>query len=202
MLSSLQNNIAKESISPDESGTEFSNLLTTFLTTKPNLVRDIKIFYKHKPSALNNLRDAKALKNELEKKARQKTSTAEDKSLATQALRHYDFLLKENNMKNEAVEIKEQERQYKRNFHKFAKDVVNGSYGKESSEPTYSESTAFNYYKDKYSKEVQNDLNKLDWFPKVQPPCIPYNFEPYTTEDVREALKSKNQKSSPGDDQI
>ena len=105
-------------------------------------------------------------------------------------------------MKNKAIKIREQERQYKRNFHKFAKDVVNGSYGKESLEPTYSESTAFNYYKDKYSKEVQIDLNKLDWFPKVQPPSIPYNLEPYTAEDVREALKSKNQKSSPGDDQI
>ena len=30
ILSSLQNNIATESISPDEAGTEFSNLLTTF----------------------------------------------------------------------------------------------------------------------------------------------------------------------------
>ena len=70
------------------------------------------------------------MKNELEKKARQKAATAEDRSLATQALRHYDFLLKESNRDNEANEIKEQERQYKRNFHKFAKDVVNGSYGK------------------------------------------------------------------------
>ena len=33
-------------------------------------------------------------------------------------------------------------------------------------------------------------------------PSKPYNLEPYSAEDVAEALKSKNQNSSPGDDQI
>ena len=71
---------------------------------------------------------------------------------------------------------------------KFAKDVVDGNYGKERLEPTYSESMAFNYYKDKYSEDVKIDLTKLDCFPKVQPPNVPYNLTPYTEEDVKEAL--------------
>ena len=201
-VSHLREKISNGNIEPAEAATQFSNLLTVFLSTKPNLVREVKTLYKHKPTALNNLKDARALKNELEKKARQKAATAEDRSLATQALRHYDFLLKESNRDDEANEIKEQERKYKRNFHKFAKDVVNGSYGKERLQPTYSESTASAYYKDKYSKEVHIDLGKLDWFPEVQPPTVPYNLTPYTEEDVREALKGKNKSSSPGEDQI
>ena len=202
IVSPLQDSITKGNTKPDKAGAEFSNLLTSFLATKPNLVRYVKTFFKHKPAALNNLKDAKALKTELEKKARQKTATAEDKSLATQSLRHYEFLLKEKHKKDEADEMREQERQYKRNFHKFAKDVVNGNYGKESLEPTYSENTAFNYYKEKYSEKVEIDFNKLDWFPKVPPPSVPYNLSPYTEDDVKEALKGKNQNSSPGDDQI
>ena len=127
--------MTKNHIEPDEAGEKFSNLLTTFLSTKPNLVREVKKFYKHKPAALNSLTDARKLKKELEKKARQKDATFEDKSLAAQALRHYDFLLKENKNNEEFNEIKEQERQYKRNFHKFAKDVTDGLYGKEPIAP-------------------------------------------------------------------
>ena len=96
IISSLREDMTKNHIEPDEAGEKFSNLLTTFLSTKPNLVREVKTFYKHKPAALNSLTDARKLKKELEKKARQKDATFEDKSLAAQALRHYDFLLKEN----------------------------------------------------------------------------------------------------------
>ena len=66
----------------------------------------------------------------MEKKARQKSATKEDKVLAAEALRHYSFILKEQSKLEEADQIKEQERQFKRNFHKFAKDVTKGNYGK------------------------------------------------------------------------
>ena len=78
----------------------------------------------------------------------------------------------------------EQERQYKRHFQKFAKDVVNGNHGKELLEPTY--------YKDKYSEDVQTDLSELDWFPKVQPPNVPYDLTPYTGEVVKEKVNTEN----------
>ena len=39
---------------------------------------------------------------------------------------------------------------------------------------------AFHYYKDKYSEDVQTDLSELNWFPKVQPPNVPYDLTPYT----------------------
>ena len=54
IIKPLEDSIPKSLITPDQAGTEFSNLL------------------KHKPATLNNLKDAKALKHELEKKARQK----------------------------------------------------------------------------------------------------------------------------------
>ena len=151
---------------------------------------------------MSNLNDARKLKNELEKKSRQKGATVEDKIVASQALKHYNFLLKQNKDKEDSDEVREQERQYKRNFHKYAKNVTKGVYGKDPLRPTFTKSTADHIYTEKYSKELLVDINKLDWFTKVQEPQVPYDMSPYTTEDVTKTLKLKNQTSAPGDDQI
>ena len=202
IISPLQVELESGQIIPEQAASELNTLLTTFLTSKPNLLREVKTYFRHKPSSMSNLNDARKLKNELEKKSRQKGATVEDKIVASQALKHYNFLLKQNKDKEDSDEVREQERQYKRNFHKYAKNVTKGVYGKDPLRPTFTKSTADHIYTEKYSKELLVDINKLDWFTKVQEPQVPYDMSPYTTEDVTKTLKMKNQTSAPGDDQI
>ena len=46
------------------------------------------------------------------------------------------------------------------------------------------------------------DTSNLDWSPKVEPPTVHYNLEPYAAKDMSEALKNKCQDSAPGKDKI
>ena len=80
--------------------------------------------------------------------------------------------------------------------------MTNGVYGKEPLAPTFTKSTADQIYTDKYAKELNIDISKLDWFTNIKEPQIPYDLSPYTAEDVTRTLKSKTQTSTPGDDQI
>ena len=202
LLIPLHDKLTNNEIKPDEAATMFNNMLTKFLETKPTLVKEVKSFYKHKPTSMKKLEDAKKLKILLEKKARQKDATDEDKSLACQALRHYDYLLKEQKTTDEAKEKIKQEKDFRTNFYKFAKDVTNGTYGQPPVEPTFSCEEANNFYKNRYSTEVTIKYNELNWFPEVPTPHTPYDLSPYSSKDVKEALRKKNPDSAPGDDQI
>ena len=202
LMSPLKEKLLLEKITAEEAASTFNNMLTKYLETKPNLVKEVKTFFKHNPKSMKNINDAKLLKTKLEKKARQTNATEEDRSMACQALRHYNFLLKEQVSKSEADEIKQQEKLYSKDFYKFAKQVTSGTYGKPPVVPTYSRDKANIHYREKYSTEVAIDLSSLDWFPEVAPPTVPYNLTPYTSEDIHEALAKKCPHSAPGDDQI
>ena len=130
-----------------EAAEMFNNDLNNFLKSKPDIIHEVKTFYKHNKKFINNLEEAKKLKILREKKSRQNNATPEDRSLACEALRHYDFLLKEKKQNNEAAEIVKQEKAYTKNFHKFAKEVTKGTYNKSKIEPTYSLEEANEYYK-------------------------------------------------------
>ena len=91
---------------------------------------------------MTNLNNARKLKNVLEKKSRQKDATDEEKVVASEALKHYNFLLKQSKEKEESDKVREQERQYKRNFHRYAKDVTNGVYGTDPLGPTFTKCTS------------------------------------------------------------
>ena len=62
----------------------------------------MKTYFRHKPSSMTNLNDARKLKIELVKISRQKGATIEDKVVASEALKHYNFLLKLNKEKDDA----------------------------------------------------------------------------------------------------
>ena len=202
IVSPLQDGLKSGQINSSEVASQLTILLTSFLASKPNILKEVKTYFRHKPSSMTNLNDARKLKIELEKISRQKGATIEDKVVASEALRHYNYLLKQNREKEDFQEVKEQERQYKRNFYKFAKDVTKGVYGKETLSPTFTKSIADQTYTEKYSKALHIDIDKLDWFPKVEKPEVAYDLSPYTSEDISNALKMKNQTSAPGDDQI
>ena len=62
--------------------------------------------------------------------------------------------------------------------------------------------TADTFYKERYETPTQIDLEKLEWFPKVEKPTIPYNLKPYTPKDIKFALNRKDKNSAPGEDEI
>ena len=194
--------LANEDITPAEAATQFNNMLSSFLETKPEVVKDVKQFFKHNPRTEKEIKEAKKLKIDSEKKARQKEATQEEKKLACDALRHYDYLLKEQKLKAEASEIKKQEKDFKKNFHKFAKETTKGSYNKPKVKPTFTREEANRFYREKYSTENTIDLSKLSWFPQVEEPRVPYDLTPYTQDDITKTLKQKSQNSAPGDDEI
>ena len=127
-LSELLSNMNEVEKAPTEMATRSNTLLSTFLESKSEVrKKNVNIFYKHDPKLTKNLNEAKKLKQKLEKIARQPDSTHEDKSRSCEALRHYNYILKEKKIKEESIEIKKQEKDYKKNFHKFAKETTNGT---------------------------------------------------------------------------
>ena len=115
---------------------------------------------------MKDIKDARKLKNSLNKNAMKKGATEEDKTLACQALRHYNFLLNEEKKKIEWKDIIEQKKAYSKDFFKFDKETTKGIYGKPKVSPSFSNSTANIHYKEKYSTQTHNDTTKLDWFPQ------------------------------------
>ena len=202
IVTSIQHKLETNQITPKEAAKQFNNTLTRFLESKKEIKTEVKTFYKHNPKSMQKISEAKKLKNHLEKKAKQKLATKEDKSLACQAVRHYSFLLEKKKSIDEADEKRKQEKEYSNNFHKFAKEVTEGRYGKKPQGPTYSREDANIYYKEKYSTEVTVDFTELEWFPEAPEPTTPYNLEPYTEDNIKEALEKKNPTSAPGDDHL
>ena len=202
MVQQINEKLSDKEITPIEAATEFNQKLSEFLETKEEIKKEIKQFFKHKPKSSKDIDEARKLKNKLRKLAKKKCATAQDKSVACKALRHYEYLLGEQNKYDEVKEIRKQENSYKKNFYKFAKETTKGTYGKERKSPSYSKEEADQFYKQKYSKSVNIDTEKLDWFPKVSTPEIPYNLNPYNSEDIVATLKNKTQDSAPGDDEI
>ena len=146
IVSQLYEDLDNDKVKPSDAATILNNLLTEFLESKTEIVKEVNTFYKHTPNAFNDLENAKKLKIELEKKTRHKDATPDDRIAASQALKHYSYLLKEKKEIDDSKETKEQERQYKRNFHKFAKTVTKGEYGKEEISPTFTKGTADKFF--------------------------------------------------------
>ena len=181
---------------------ELNENLANFLVSKPEFQYEVKEFFKHKSPKTNPLEEMKTKKKELNKKAKQQDATPQDRSEANQAVRMYNYLKKIDREKKTVSQAKKDEKEYTKNFWKTAKNVTNGTLGKEEQTPTFSKATADIFYRNKYEKEVIIDPNKLDRFPKVEKPKIPNNLAPYKPNDIMKALSKKDKISAPGEDGI
>ena len=94
-----------------------------------------------------------------------------------------------------------QDKCYRSNFWKTAKDITNGTFGNIESAPTFDKTKADIYYKTQYENPVKIDIEKLDWFPAIENPTVSYNISPYKPKDIKAALLNKK-KSAPGYDAI
>ena len=169
-ISIINNVFMSCEVLPQEAAEIFTTELACFLESKNDIMKEVNSHFRHKPLSSRKVDEAKLLKNKLEKKSKESNSSAADKSLACQALRHHNYILKERIKKDEAANIIEQEKAYKKNFDKFAKEVTNGTYGKPTVAPTFSHDHANMFYKERYSTAVTVDPSKLSWFPEVTVP--------------------------------
>jgi hypothetical protein len=176
---------------PEQFATDYNAMLANFLESKPEFQEEAKEYFRHNPPSSNSLEQARKLKNSLRKRAKKQNTTDEDRAAANQALRHYNFLLKEQKAKNDAKETNDQEKAYRKNFHKFAKDITNDTFGQPSVTPTYSRDIANNFYMNKYSSPVVIDPTKLNWFPEVTQPSSQYNLNPYRPQDIKNCDTAK-----------
>ena len=187
---------------PEQYVTDLNGMLASYLESKAEFQEKTKPFFKHNPTSNKSLEDARKQKISLNKKARTKDATIEDKENAKESIRTHSYLVKLNKSKEELSKAKQEEKAYKKNFWSCAKDVSNGTFGKKKSAPTFSETTANKYYKDQYERNVEINLEELAWFPNVEPPSTPYNLSAYTPKDIRAALLKKDKDSAPGFDDI
>ena len=56
------------------------------------------------------------------------------------------------------------------------------------------------YYKNKYSKPVEIDPTKLNWFPSVSDPTVPYDNLSILPKDVKNILKNTSPNTCTGED--
>ena len=69
IITSLENDLDDDNIGSAEAGNIFNSLLSNFLESKPDLVKQVRTFYKHKPHSTSNASDAKKLKNKTGKES-------------------------------------------------------------------------------------------------------------------------------------
>ena len=164
-------------------------MLASFLESKPEFQEEVKEFFRNKPPTADNLENARKMKNLLRKKATKKDATDEDKAKANQALRNYNYLLNLERTKDAAKKAKNEEKAFKKNFYKTAKEITNGTFGEDKVIPTFNAEKANDFYKNRYSEPVIIDPARLVWFPKVDLPETPYCMSAYRPKDIKEALR-------------
>ena len=87
-----------------------------------------------------------------------------------------------------------QDKLYRKDFWKTAKDITNGTFGNPEPAPSFDKDTADQHYKTQYETPSNIDTEKLNWFPKVEKPSTQYNTKPYTPKDIKGALINKDNK--------
>ena len=177
-------------------------MLASFLLSKTEFRDKTKSFFKHKEK-VNNIEQARILKIKLNKNAKKKESTIEDKTKAKEAIRLHNHILKVNKEKMKAERTNSELKCYKKNFWKTAKTVTNGTFGAEESAPTFDKNTADKWYRERYENSSDINLEELSWFPEINKPSVQYNLKPYTPKDIKRVLlDKKNKNSAPGFDGV
>ena len=190
--------LGMDMIENNEAGKQYAEILSNYLEAQPEFQEEALEFYKHNPPT--SLEEARKVKNKLRKKAKHKDATLEEKQNFNKALKYYNFLLNQRKRANQRNSARKQEKEYRKNFYKFAKAATNGTLDEEKVVPTFEKEEADVYYKNKYSKPVEIDPTKLNWFPSVPDPTVPYNSITILPKEIKNILKNKSPSTCPGND--
>ena len=139
--------LKNDELTPEQYVTDLNGMLASFLVSKPEFQKESKMYFNHNKPNENNVEEMRKLKIELNKKAKEKNATKEVKAQARQANRAFSHIKKVNKEKQEVIEKKKQEKSYRENFYKTARDVTNGVFGATESKPTFTKHTADEFYK-------------------------------------------------------
>ena len=73
--------------------------------------------------------------------------------------------------------IKQQEKAYRKDFFKFAKEACNGTLFEKRVEPEFNVEEASTFFNRRYGAAAMLDMTKLDWMIDPPPPTVPYNSD-------------------------
>ncbi len=109
------------------------------------------------------------------------------------------YTVKENKKKL----VKHQEHCYHSDLWSFFKSVYNGTIGNAAAQPTFSVNQANDFYCPRYSQIEPLNKEAIKWFPSLPTTDIrPFCMDPIYPKDVRSALQTRSNSSSPGPDGI
>ena len=94
-----------------------------------------------------------------------------------------------------------QEKHFNKNRWQFSKAACSGSLGTQTTEPTFLKPAADEFYRNTYSVPKNIDLNKLDWFPKIetqpsQENFVQFDLSPVKPKEVFLTLRNAKQNSA------
>ena len=116
---------------------ELNKMLASFLQSKEEYKYETKEYFKHSNTSTDTIEEIKKQKNMLNKKAKKQDATEEDTLAAIESICFYNYLVKLKKERNLTKLAIEQEKAYKKDFWKTARNVTNGSFGKQTSCPTF-----------------------------------------------------------------
>jgi hypothetical protein len=123
-------------------------------------------------------------------------------SYSTSVLNNH--LVKEQRKHDKDNATKHQEKMYHEHFWEFSQKLCKGTLDKEACKPTFSKSTADNYYPQMYSSATTFNPSSLSWFPRLHEPTdhIPFFLGPIKPKEIKKLLMQKKSTSAPGPDGI
>jgi len=205
LLDPIHHALASDLVPPHLAGDQIGTTLKNFLLSKSEFSdSDFNTkspgYISHEPKSLQKVT---SIKNRLRKLAR-KSKDPQERKKFYDALRAHSYLKKQNDKKEKSKTGIWQETLYRKNFFEFAKSSSNGTLGDSSTFPAFDKRAADTFYQTRYSKATPVNTENLKWYTEVNNPINfhPFCMDPFKPKDIRNLIKSKSSKSSPGPDGI
>eukprot|EP00057_Strongylocentrotus_purpuratus_P029921 XP_780226.4 PREDICTED: uncharacterized protein LOC574749 [Strongylocentrotus purpuratus] len=198
----LHNDLAADTLTPAEAGSNFESILQDFFAEIPDFANnqnEQRSFARREPKLLD---EARKIKNRLRRRAFRQSSSKEDRDMFHAALATYTHLKKRRDEQTCERNAQHEERCFKRNFWDYSKKIVKDSLYSRSATPTCSADTANDYFKSRYESPSSVDPSSLSWIPPLKNPISDFNTDPIRPKDVKNVLQRKSSHSSPGPDGI
>ena len=146
-------------------------------------------------------------KKELRKEAFRAGADPEKRRVFHQACKAVSELKKREKKRQDEKTAAFQEAKFNKHRYKFAKEVVNGTFGADSVEAKFSKVKADKHYPETYSIPRDIHLPDLHWYPPslTSPQDAdfqPFDSSPFRPRDIRQVLKTAKKNSAPGPDGV
>ena len=189
-------------------GNQVSKEISNFCSENKELFAEefkpSKEFVRHENKSIVQLEN---YKKELRKEAFKPGADPEKRKLFHQACKAVSELKKRERKRQDEKTTAFQEKKFNSNRYKFAKEIVNGTFGADSVNATFDKVKADQYYPDTYSIPRNIHLPDLHWYPPAltspnDADFKPFDSSPFRPRDIRKVLMNANKNSAPGPDGV